>query len=109
MTIKEFIVEKLSAWGVEYPTSLIVAFIQKMDIDPNADYKDTPNEKIDLIFYNIIPDLLLMPSSVSEGGYAISYNKQALTNFYKSLCSKLGKVNHLTESNNQIKDISKQW
>lgn len=109
MKITEFVVEKLSIWGVEYSDKLIVAEMQKVGLSENEDYTEATSGKVDLIFYNIIPDLMMMPNSVSEGGYSISYDKKALANFYGQLSKKLGKVNQLTEANNQIKDITHLW
>lgn len=109
MKITEFVVEKLNTWGLEYSDKLILAEMQKIGLSGEEIYADTVPEKVDLIFYNIIPDLMMMPSSVSEGGYSVSYNKQALANFYKYLCEKLGKANLLVDSNNQIKDITRLW
>lgn len=109
MKITDFVVEKLSVWGVEYSDKLIIAEMQKVGLSENEDYTKTTSGKVDLIFYNIIPDLMMIPNSVSEGGYSISYDKKALANFYGQLSKKLGKVNLLIETNRQIKDITNQW
>lgn len=61
----------------------------------------------DKFFYNVIPDLLSSPKSVSEGGYSISYDKEALMAFYNLLSKRLGLPNNL--SANTITDITNRW
>lgn len=109
MRIKDFVVEKISAWGLDYSEKLLLAEMQRLGLSQDSDYTDDSAEDVDMLFYNIIPDLLMMPSSVSEGGYSVSYNKNAIANYYKALCRKLGKADQLAEQNNSIKDITKQW
>ena len=107
MKIGDYIKEKLGLWSVEMPTEMITAELSKIGI--LSDDEVTEKTNLDLFFYNIIPDIMLRPNSVSEGGYSVSFDKNALQNYYNSLCNKLGKDNILEGQKNTIKDITKQW
>lgn len=109
MKIKDFVVEKLSAWGLEYSEALLLAEISRVGLNGDAEYDSNASQGIDLIFYNIIPDLMMRPSNITEGGFSISYDKKSLTNFYNQLCRKLGKPSLLVSNDNSITDITKQW
>lgn len=105
MTIGDYIKEKFSIWSVELSDGLIEAELKKAGIDPSDVVTSEINT--DIFFYNIIPDLLLMPTSVSEGGFSLSYDKTALTNFYSLIAKRLGKENLLNP--NKITDITAKW
>lgn len=105
MTIGEYIKEKFSNWSVSYSDALIDVELARLDMSAS----DTITSEIntDKFFYNVIPDLLLIPKSVSEGGYSIAYDKEAMMAFYNMLSKRLGLPNHL--SANTITDITNRW
>lgn len=104
MTIGEYIQEKFSNWSVEYSDGMVAAELARLNLNPS----DTvTNVNLDIFFYTVIPDLIPMPSSISEGGYSISYDKTALLKYYSMLARKLGKPDLL--SDNTITDITLKW
>lgn len=107
MTIREYIVGKLSLMAVDYPEDLIAFELSKIGLE--AEETISAEINLDLFFYNILPDVLLRPTSISEGGYSVSFDRNALENYYNSLCKKLNKPSALINPSNQIKDITNQW
>lgn len=107
MTIGKYIVGKFSLMAVDYPEDLIAFELSKIGLEAEAPLSSEVN--LDLFFYNVLPDVLLRPNSISEGGYSVSFDRNALEKYYNSLCVKLNKANVLTNQNNQIKDITSQW
>lgn len=104
MTIGEYIQEKFSNWSVEYSDGMVAAELSRVNLNPS----DTiTNVNLDIFFYNIFPDIISMPSSISEGGYSITYDKAALLKYYSMLARKLGKPDLL--SDNTITDITSKW
>lgn len=104
MTIGEYIQEKFSNWSVEYSDGMVAAELSRVNLNPS----DTiTNVNLDIFFYNIFPDIISMPSSISEGGYSIAYDKAALLKYYSMLARKLGKPDLLTD--NTITDITSKW
>ncbi|WP_018675728.1 DUF6706 family protein [Riemerella columbina] len=107
MTIGEYIQEKLSLWSVSYSDALIGAELSKLNLQATEEYVSNNAEKVDLFFYNVLPEMLLMPNSVSEGGYSISYDKKAMESYYNLLSKRLDLPNLLPQPT--ITDISNQW
>ncbi|MEE3723990.1 DUF6706 family protein [Riemerella anatipestifer] len=107
MTIGEYIKEKLNLWSVSHSDALISAELSKLDLQMESEYNNETASKLDLFFYNLLPEMLLLPNSISEGGYSISFDKKAVEDYYQMLCNKLGKPNLLPKP--IIKDISNQW
>lgn len=105
MTIGDYIREKLSNWSVSLSDALIDVELARLNMSASDDVTSEINT--DRFFYNVIPDLLFIPKSVSEGGYSISYDKDAMTIFYKVLAKRLGLPNNL--SANTITDITNRW
>lgn len=106
MTIKEFILEKLKSWGVDYSEALIS---EQLKDEKDKEYSSKQEGIVDNVFYNIIPDLLLLPSNISEGGYSVSYNRQNLMMMYKMIAKRLGKPVLINDSSIGIRDISNKW
>ncbi|NML70034.1 hypothetical protein HHL23_09495 [Chryseobacterium sp. RP-3-3] len=105
MTIGGYIQEKFSNWSVEYSDGMVAAELARVNLDPSDTI--TNDISLDTFFYNIFPDIISMPSSISEGGYSISYDKAALLKYYSMLARRLGKPDLL--SDNTITDITSKW
>ena len=104
MTIGNYIKAKFNLWSVELSDDFISLELSRVNLRFEEDMTATSN--VDEFYYNVIPDLLLMPSSVSEGGFSISYDKEAMKNFYSMIATKLGKPNVLSGT---IKNITHKW
>lgn len=69
-------------------------------------------QRCDDAIYNRLSVVLKAASAnVSEGGYSVSWNMEALKLYYATLCSELGKPNKLEQSVPQprIKNMSDVW
>lgn len=109
MTIKEFILAKLSFWGSTYPENLIDAAFLAAKVDPAQPYDDKAEKTVFKVFYQLIPDIMVsVPKSMSEGGYSVSYNTEAMTAFYSMICAKLGLPDLITNTP-KVTDISRKW
>ena len=105
MTVGEYVKLKLSQWSFDYSEELLSAEIFKAGIDSSSDFDENTNT--DKVFYNILPDILFIPKSVSEGGYSVSYNTEGMTAYYELVCKRLGLPNRLDK--NTITDITNKW
>lgn len=105
MTIGDYVKEKFSIWSVEYSDGMVAAELSRVNLDPSETITNEIN--LDKFFYNIIPDLIPMPSSISEGGFSLGYEKQVLLKYYSMLARKLGLPDLLND--NTITDITSKW
>ena len=109
MNIGDYIKEKLATWSVDLSADRIDAELERVGLSSSDVVGRETN--LDLFFYNVIPDIMMQPSSISEGGYSVSFDPKMyhLWNWTNNfLCGKLGKPNIL-EQNNSIKDITSRW
>ena len=106
MIIRDYIKEKLAIWSVDLSADRIDAELERVGLSSSDEIGRETN--LDLFFYNVIPDIMMQPSSISEGGYSVSFDKDLIRSYYNFLCGKLGKPNML-EQNNSIKDITSRW
>ena len=107
MTIRDYVREKLNLWNVDLSDTMLEIELAKLNLSGNEAVK--ADTSTDLFFYNIIPDVLLRPTSISEGGYSVSFDRKAVEEYYLFLCKKLNKNNLLINKNNQVKDITNRW
>lgn len=105
MTIGEYIKEKTSLWSVQLSDEVITLELSRVELDSSVTISAETN--LDKFFYNVIPDIILLPKSISEGGFSISYDKDAITAYYKILASRLGLPNLLAKDT--ITDITNRW
>ena len=105
MTVGNYIKAKFNLWTVELSDDFIALELARVNLDSASEMDPATN--VEEFLYNVIPDLILMPSNVSEGGFLLSYDKNAMTSYYKMICTKLGKQNLLSQ--NTIKDITSKW
>lgn len=108
MTIGEYISEKFRLWGLAgVSTEMISAEATRVGLRAEEEYNASVSDKISLFFYHILPEMLLAPSSLSEGGTSVSFDRKALEQYYSLLSQKLGLPNLLPSA--KITDISNQW
>lgn len=105
MTIGDYIQGKFNIWSVEMSDEAVSLELLGVGLDSEAEM--TAQVNTDEFFYRVIPDILLMPTSVSEGGFSLSYDKTAMSNFYSLIAKRLGKENLLNP--NKITDITAKW
>lgn len=104
MTIADYIIADFAQFGVELSQNEIDALL----IDNNVSSGDLYDSKIaKKVIHSYIPKLLLKPQ-VSEGGYSVKYDSQAITNYYLLLCSELGLENKLNPTP-KIRNRSNLW
>lgn len=104
MTNLEYITKVLS--GLNVTSDDIAIIMVKSDIDGDA-VVDTV--ACDTAIYNRMSVVLKgMTHNVTEGGYSVSWNMDAVKAFYNALCNELGKPNVLF-SRPRVRNKSNLW
>lgn len=107
MTIKDYITSKFQSFGIELSEADLVDI--SMAVSLTDDFtQDNKNDVYLAIVKNVIPQLLLRPKSISESGFSISYDNDALKNYYSWLCNELGIEDNLNDVS-KISDASDIW
>ena len=104
MTNKEYLTKSLNGLNISSDDIEIIMLKGNIDPDANAD-----TQSCDLAVYNRFSVILKGAcQNVSEGGYSISWNLEAVKMFYSSLCNELGKPNVLV-NRPKIRNRSNIW
>lgn len=104
MTNKEYLTKSLSGLGVSEDDIDIILLKSGIDGGTYADAKKCDNAIYDR--FSVV--LKAATQNVSEGGYSISWNLEAVKLYYNSLCSELGKENVLSPKP-KIRNRSNYW
>jgi hypothetical protein len=104
MTNKEYLTKLLN--GLNVVEDDVDIILLKSGLDANA-IADIPNA--DKAVYDRMSFILKgMTQNISEGGYSISWNMEAVKLFYNSLCDELGLENVLV-GRPKIRNRSNVW
>ena len=107
MTIKDYITSKFQSFGIELSEANLVDISMIVSLADEFT-QDNKNDVYLAIVKNVIPQLLLRPKSISESGFSISYDTDALKNYYAWLCNALGIEDNLNDVS-KISDASDIW
>lgn len=104
ITNKQYLTKALS--GLEVSENDIDVILLKAGLDEDAPVDIT---SCDLAVYNRFSVVIAAAAqNVSEGGYSISWNIEAVKLYYNALCRELGKDNVL-EAKPKIRNRSNFW
>ena len=107
MTVKDYITSKFQTFGIELSEADLIDISMAVSLDDELT-ADNKNDVYLAIVKNVIPQLLLRPKSISESGFSISYDNDALLKYYAWLCNELGIEDNLNEVS-RISDASDMW
>ena len=104
MTNKQYLTTTLNGLNVSADDIEIIMLKAGIDADSNADTGSCDNA-----VYNRMSVVLKgMTQNVTEGGYSVSWNMDAVKLYYNALCNELGKENVLF-SRPKIRNKSNVW
>lgn len=104
MTNKQYLTKALSGLNISEDDIDIVLLKASLDGEADADVR-----ACDVATYQRMSVILKgVMQNVSEGGYSISWNMDAVKAYYKALCSELGLENVLF-SRPRVKNRSNCW
>lgn len=105
MKLREYIQKKISQLNLGVSDEMADEMIKLLDLDGDG---DVDMKSVDLFFYHVIPDILTIPSRVSEGDFSLSYDKDAIIAYYRMLAKRLG-LEDILSNENKITDITHRW
>lgn len=106
MTIREYITSKFQSFGIKLSEADLVDISMTVNLDDDAS-GDKINDALKAMAIHVIPNLLLRAKSISENGFSISWDSDALLKYYAWLCKHLGIDDTLNQSS--VTDISNMW
>ena len=104
MTNKEYLIKSLNGMNLSDDDIDIIMVKAGLDVDADLDIK-----ACDTAVYKRFSVILKgTMQNVSEGGYSVSWNIDAIKLFYNALCNELGKENVLV-NRPKIRNRSNMW
>lgn len=104
MTNKEYVTKTLNGLNISDDDIEIIMLKGSVDADAPAD-----TNACDMAVYRRMSAVIKgMTQNVSEGGYSISWNMDAVKLFYAALCNELG-VENVLVNRPKIRDCSNCW
>lgn len=87
MTVRDYIGQKFSSYGTLTEAD-ILDFSMTSGLSPDEEMPKDSLPEVELGMIGLIPSLLLRPTSVTESGFSISWDKDGLRQFYLYLCER---------------------
>ena len=87
MTVRDYIEQKFSSYGTLTEAD-ILEFSLNTNLSPDEEVSKDILPEVELGMIGLIPSLLLRPTSVTESGFSISWDKDGLRRYYLYLCGK---------------------
>lgn len=106
MSVKEYITSKFQQFGIQLSDADITDI--SLVVDPDEEYNEDNRNDVYKSFTDIIPQYLLRAKSVSENGFSISWDNEALLRYYSWLCKQLDIDDNLNNMSS-ITDITDHW
>ena len=104
MTNKQYLTKALSGLNMAEDDIDIILVKSELDADADVDVRSC-----DMATYNRMSVLFKSALlNVSEGGYSVSWNMEALKLFYNALCSELG-VENVLLARPKVRNRSHLW
>lgn len=104
MTNKQYLVKSLSGLNISEDDIDLILIKSSLDGEAEADVRgcdEATYRRMSLILKGVM-------QNVSEGGYSVSWNIEAVKLYYSSLCSELG-LDNVLFSHPKIRDRSNVW
>ncbi len=87
MTVRDYIEQKFSSYGTLSEAD-VLEFSLNTNLSPDEEVSKEILPEVELGMIGLIPSLLLRPTSVTESGFSISWDKDGLRQFYLYLCER---------------------
>lgn len=87
MTVRDYIEQKFSSYGTLSEAD-VLEFSLNTNLSPDEEVSKEILPEVELGMIGLIPSFLLRPTSVTESGFSISWDKDGLRQFYLYLCER---------------------
>lgn len=95
MKISDYILQKFQTFGIQLSEADLLDMCLNAKISGEDEMNEDCQTRVSVAIVKFIPSLLLRPSSMGEGGVAISWNIQGIKDYYSFLCSEYNLPNRL--------------
>jgi hypothetical protein len=90
MTLDKYISDKFRKYGVKMSESDLSGIVLGAGLSGEDELTNENLTKVNVGIAKFIPELLLRPTSVSEGGFSMSWDINGVKEYYSYLCKTYG-------------------
>jgi hypothetical protein len=90
MTIDKYISDKFRKYGVKMAESDLLGIVLGLGLSEEDCLTDENLGKVNVGIAKFIPELLLRPTSVGEGGFSMTWDINGVKEYYSYLCKTYG-------------------
>ena len=90
MTVNDYILQKFQTFGVNLSEADLLDMCLASKISGEDEMNEDCHGRVSVAITKFIPSLLLRATSISEGGFSMSWNIQGIKDYYSFLCKQYG-------------------
>jgi hypothetical protein len=98
MILKDYIQQKFQSFGYSISDDMVSVACLSEGIDSAVELVTDNVGYGDYMMCILIPDVMMRPDSISEGGISVSYKKENIEKYYRLLCKRFGIEDKLTDA-----------
>lgn len=103
MTVKDYIRQKFQSFGISVSEADLLDMCLTSKISGEDEMNEDCYDRVSVAIAKFIPSLLLRATSISEGGFSMSWNIQGIKDYYSFLCKKYGLKDELNTDKPKVK------
>ena len=96
MTVNDYIQQKFQIFGIQVSEADILDMCLTSKISGEDEMNEYCCVRVSVAIAKFIPSLLLRATSISEGGFSMSWNIQGIKDYYSFLCKQYGLKDELS-------------
>ena len=96
MTVNDYIQQKFQIFGIQVSEADILDMCLTSKISGEDEMNEHCCVRVSVAIAKFIPSLLLRATSISEGGFSMSWNIQGIKDYYSFLCKQYGLKDELS-------------
>ena len=96
MTVNDYIQQKFQTFGIQVSEADLLDMCLNSKISGEDEMNEHCCVRVSVAIAKFIPSLLLRATSISEGGFSMSWNIQGIKDYYSFLCKQYGLKDELS-------------
>ena len=102
MSVREYITQKFQAFGISVSEAdlLDIAFSSGLELE--EDVVADNYQKVAVAAVKFVPTLLLRAQSISENGFSMSWDLEALKTYYSCKCKEYGLIDEINTNKPKV-------
>ena len=98
MTIREYITSKFQSFGINVSDADLVDMLNDTNFFMEDECTGCAVDVSNIAMIIFIPNILLRPTSISESGFSMTWDREEIKEYYSIMCKRYGMDNELSDT-----------